>query len=123
MAREGARHQRLLFRRAQLQPHLGAAVRRRRGGDAGFYPPHGGGTGPARHLRERRGAEYGAKRARQGQAGGPHRGERQRILAGIPLGRLAEPRVLATVIAFLASDDAGYDNGVSLDVNGGSYMA
>ena len=49
--------------------------------------------------------------------------ERRRILAGIPLGRLAEPRELATVIAFLASDDAGYVNGVSLDVNGGSYMA
>jgi len=27
------------------------------------------------------------------------------------------------VIAFLASDDASYVNGVALDVNGGLYMA
>jgi 3-oxoacyl-[acyl-carrier protein] reductase len=49
--------------------------------------------------------------------------ERQRILAGIPLRRLAQPEEVATVIAFLASDDAGYVNGVCIDVNGGSYMA
>ena len=48
--------------------------------------------------------------------------ERQRILAGIPLGRLAQPEEVATVIAFLASDDASYVNGACIDVNGGSYM-
>jgi NAD(P)-dependent dehydrogenase (short-subunit alcohol dehydrogenase family) len=49
--------------------------------------------------------------------------ERQKILAGIPLGRVAKPEEIATVIAFLASDDASYVNGACLDVNGGSYMA
>jgi len=49
--------------------------------------------------------------------------ERKKILAGIPLGRLARPEEVATVIAFLASDDASYVNGACLDVNGGSYMA
>jgi len=48
--------------------------------------------------------------------------ERQRVLAGIPLRRLAQPEEVATVIAFLASDDASYVNGVCVDVNGGSYM-
>ena len=49
--------------------------------------------------------------------------ERQKILAGIPLGRVAKPDEIATVIAFLASDDASYVNGVCIDVNGGSWMA
>jgi 3-oxoacyl-[acyl-carrier protein] reductase len=48
--------------------------------------------------------------------------ERERILGALPLRRLAEPAEVATVIAFLASDDAGYVNGVCIDVNGGSYM-
>jgi len=49
-------------------------------------------------------------------------GERQMILAGIPLRRLAQPEEVATVIAFLASEDASYVNGVCIDINGGSYM-
>jgi 3-oxoacyl-[acyl-carrier protein] reductase len=49
--------------------------------------------------------------------------ERQKILSGIPLGRVAQPEEVATVIAFLASDDASYVNGVCIDVNGGSWMA
>lgn len=49
--------------------------------------------------------------------------DRERILANIPLGRLGEPEEVAAVIAFLASDDARYVTGVTIDVNGGSFMA
>jgi NAD(P)-dependent dehydrogenase (short-subunit alcohol dehydrogenase family) len=45
------------------------------------------------------------------------------ILANIPLGRLAQPEEVGTVIAFLASDDASYVTGVTIDVNGGSFMS
>jgi 3-oxoacyl-[acyl-carrier protein] reductase len=48
--------------------------------------------------------------------------EQERILSALPLRRLAEPIEVATVIAFLASDDASYVNGVCIDINGGSYM-
>lgn len=49
--------------------------------------------------------------------------EQRRILERIPLRRLGQPEEVATVIAFLASDDASYVNGVCIDINGGSYMA
>ena len=41
----------------------------------------------------------------------------------MPIKRLSTPEEQAAAIAFLASDDASYVNGVSLDVNGGLYMA
>jgi 3-oxoacyl-[acyl-carrier protein] reductase len=41
----------------------------------------------------------------------------------MPIKRLSTPEEQAAAIAFLASDDASYINGVSLDVNGGLYMA
>jgi NAD(P)-dependent dehydrogenase (short-subunit alcohol dehydrogenase family) len=41
----------------------------------------------------------------------------------MPIQRLSEPEEQAAAIAFLASDDASYVNGVALDVNGGLYMA
>lgn len=40
----------------------------------------------------------------------------------IPMGRLGEPRDIATAIAFLASDDSLYMTGCAMDVNGGLYM-
>ena len=49
--------------------------------------------------------------------------DRKRFLSNIPLRRLGQPEEVASVIAFLASDDASYVNGVCIDVNGGSYMA
>jgi NAD(P)-dependent dehydrogenase (short-subunit alcohol dehydrogenase family) len=41
----------------------------------------------------------------------------------MPIKRLSRPDEQAAAIAFLASDDASYINGVALDVNGGLYMA
>jgi NAD(P)-dependent dehydrogenase (short-subunit alcohol dehydrogenase family) len=41
----------------------------------------------------------------------------------MPIKRLSSPDEQAAAIAFLASDDASYINGVSLDVNGGLFMA
>lgn len=43
----------------------------------------------------------------------------ERVLQGIPLGRFGEPDDVAGVIAFLASDAAGYITGAVIDVNGG----
>ncbi len=46
----------------------------------------------------------------------------QRIVAGIPMGFIGEPRDVAAAAAFLLSDDSRYITGASLDVNGGSLM-
>ena len=49
--------------------------------------------------------------------------EKQQTLASqIPLGRIAEPEELARVVLFLASDDASYMTGSTVDVNGGWFM-
>lgn len=45
-----------------------------------------------------------------------------RIASQVPLRRLADPLDHARAMLFLASDAAGYLNGVSLDVNGGRVM-
>ena len=43
----------------------------------------------------------------------------RRLVASIPMRRLGEPRELAALIAFLASDQAGYITGTTLQVDGG----
>jgi 3-oxoacyl-[acyl-carrier protein] reductase len=48
--------------------------------------------------------------------------ERAAVIAGVPLGRFADPREVATVVGFLASDAASYVNGATIDVNGGWVM-
>jgi acetoacetyl-CoA reductase len=46
----------------------------------------------------------------------------EKLIAGIPIGRLARPEEIAGVIAFLASDDAAYITGANIPVNGGLHM-
>lgn len=43
-------------------------------------------------------------------------------LASIPLGRRGAPEEVAGAVVFLASDDASYITGATIDVNGGSLM-
>jgi 3-oxoacyl-[acyl-carrier protein] reductase len=57
-------------------------------------------------------------------AAGPYAsGGRERISAGIPLGRVAEPRDIAGPIVFLCSDLARHMTGEIVNVNGGSVLA
>jgi acetoacetyl-CoA reductase len=47
---------------------------------------------------------------------------RDQIVAQIPMGRLARPQEIAAVVAFLASEEAGYITGANISVNGGMHM-
>lgn len=47
---------------------------------------------------------------------------KQRWEATIPLQRPATPEEVANVVVFLASDEAGFINGATIDVNGGERM-
>jgi 3-oxoacyl-[acyl-carrier protein] reductase len=45
------------------------------------------------------------------------------LLSRVPLGRLGEASEVAALVAFLASDVAGYITGETIHINGGMYMA
>jgi len=44
------------------------------------------------------------------------------MLTKIPVGRFGYPDDIAAVVAFLASDSAGFVTGATIDANGGAYM-
>ena len=46
----------------------------------------------------------------------------QKIIAGIPVGRLGEADDIARCVAFLASDQGGFITGSTISANGGQYM-
>ena len=47
---------------------------------------------------------------------------RNKIIAQIPVGRLGEPKEVAQVVAFLASESAGFITGADISMNGGQHM-
>ncbi|MCG6882457.1 MAG: acetoacetyl-CoA reductase [Silicimonas sp.] len=47
---------------------------------------------------------------------------REKIIAGIPAGRLGEPDEIARCVTFLASEDAGFINGSTISANGAQFF-
>jgi NAD(P)-dependent dehydrogenase (short-subunit alcohol dehydrogenase family) len=48
--------------------------------------------------------------------------ERAEIARGIPVGRFGQPREAAHAALFLASEDAGYITGETMNLSGGRFM-
>jgi acetoacetyl-CoA reductase len=46
----------------------------------------------------------------------------QKIVGTIPVKRLGQPEEIASIIAWLASDEGGYSTGADFSVNGGLHM-
>ncbi|MFH1004102.1 MAG: acetoacetyl-CoA reductase [Bacteroidota bacterium] len=46
----------------------------------------------------------------------------QKILAQIPMGRLAKPEEIAASVSYLVSDNAAFITGADISINGGQYM-
>jgi acetoacetyl-CoA reductase len=46
----------------------------------------------------------------------------KKIVAAVPVGRLAKPEEIARGVVFLVSDDAAFITGETLSINGGKYM-
>ncbi|WP_376985895.1 acetoacetyl-CoA reductase [Bosea sp. R86505] len=47
----------------------------------------------------------------------------QRVIAGIPVGRLGKPEEIAAMVVFLSSEQGAFATGATFAVNGGQYMA
>jgi NAD(P)-dependent dehydrogenase (short-subunit alcohol dehydrogenase family) len=50
---------------------------------------------------------------------GMHETVRERVLAGMPMGRMAAPAEVAALIAFLVGEDAGYITAQDISIDGG----
>lgn len=48
---------------------------------------------------------------------------REKIIKGIPAGRLGTPEEIARCVTFLASEDSGFINGSTISANGAQYFA
>ena len=48
--------------------------------------------------------------------------EKKKVLSAIPLGRLATPAEIASVVVFLACEESSYITGITIDVAGGRYL-
>ena len=46
----------------------------------------------------------------------------ERIIEGIPMKRLGRPEEIASIVAWLASDEAGFATGADFSLNGGAHM-
>jgi acetoacetyl-CoA reductase len=46
----------------------------------------------------------------------------EQIVGTIPVRRLGEPEEIASMVAWLASDDAGFSTGADFSINGGLHM-
>ena len=47
---------------------------------------------------------------------------RDQIVATIPMGRLAQPEEIGSLVSYLASEEAGYITGANISINGGLHM-
>jgi acetoacetyl-CoA reductase len=47
---------------------------------------------------------------------------REKIIKGIPAGRLGEPEEIARCVVFLASDQSGFINGSTISANGAQFF-
>ena len=47
---------------------------------------------------------------------------RNKIIAGIPVGRLGAPEEIAALVAYIASDYSGFLTGAEIAINGGQHM-